>query len=77
MDPRDPELGCVDSGTGFFKCRNWEGLSFFSPGHQGGWRRGGGKDQFAVMSQILSLISSAVMHATVQQHMLFDASAYV
>ncbi len=39
--------------------------------------RGGGKDQFAVMSQIQRLISSAVMHATVQQHMLFDASASV
>lgn len=38
---------------------------------------GGGEDQSAVMTQIQSLISSAVMHATVQQHMLFDASAYV
>ncbi len=37
----------------------------------------GGEDQFAVMSQIQSLISSTVMHATVQQHMLFDASACV
>jgi hypothetical protein len=37
----------------------------------------GGEDQFAVMSQIQSLISSAVMHATVHQHMLFDASACV
>ncbi len=38
---------------------------------------GGAEDQFAVMSQIQSLISSAVMHATVQQHMPFDASASV